>query len=96
MFSLLESDFSFISFETVESTSANLYSKKIILVWKYFRRPKKDKNQTFLYCFYCKLDSKISPYGIGLTGNLTKHIKKKYPTVTIEKTLNKNQEVVNR
>jgi hypothetical protein len=90
MSSLLESDFSFTSSETVESTSASLYSKKTAFIWKYSRRPKEDENQILFYYSYCKLDFEISPYGINLTGNLTKYIKKKHFIVTIEKILSKN------
>jgi hypothetical protein len=96
MSSLLEPDFSLAPSETVELISANLHSKKIAPIWKHSRRPRKDENQTFLYCFHCKLDSETPPYGTSLAGNLTKHIKRKHPTITIEKTLSKNQEAVNR
>jgi hypothetical protein len=94
--SLLKPDFSLTPSEIIESTSANLHSKKTTPIWKHSRRPKENENQTLLYYFHCKLDSETPPYGTSLAGNLTKHIKKRHPTITIEKILNKNQETVNR
>ena len=95
MSSLLELDFSLTPSETAESTSASLHSKKTAPIWKHSRRPREDENQALLYCSYCKLDLETPLYSTGLAGNLAKHIKRKHPTVTIEKTLSKNQEAVN-
>jgi hypothetical protein len=78
------------------STSTALHSKKTALVWAHSRALIRDEDPVLLYCIHCKLDSVPPPYGTGLAGNLTKHIKRHHKSVVLPKTQSKNQEAVNQ
>jgi hypothetical protein len=85
MSSLFEVDSSLVPSD-LASTSTALHSKKTALVWAHSRALIRDEDPVFLYCIYCKLDSVPSPYGTGLAGNLTKHIKRHHKSVVFPKT----------
>jgi len=94
---ILELDFFLTPSVTVESaTTTKTYSKKRFFVLVYTYRPTKNKNQAFFYCFYCLVDLILLLYNTVSSGNITKHIARHYPKITIEKALSKNQEAINQ
>jgi hypothetical protein len=95
MSSLFEVDSSLAPSDSA-STSTALHSKKTALVWAHSRAPIGDEDPVLFYCIHCKLDSVPPPYGTGLAGNLTKHIKRHHKSVVLPKTQSKNQEAVNQ
>ncbi len=94
MSSLLKVDSS-ITPSDLALTSTALYSKKIAPIWVYSRALIGDKDLALLYYIYYKLDSIPLLYGIGLTRNLTKYIKRHHKLIILPRTQSKNQEAIN-
>ena len=94
---LYEADSSLAPSSTPESTTASQArkkGKKSSPIWAHTRLPLEGEDPDLLYCLYCNLTTK--PYGSNSSSAMTKHINRKHPLVIIEKTVSKNQEVVNQ
>jgi len=83
---------------TAESTIASRSrkkGKKSSPIWAHTREPLPYEDQDLLYCSYCDLNNEThKPYGIDNASAMTKHINRKHPHITIEKSVSKNQEAV--
>jgi hypothetical protein len=94
---LHEADSSLAPSVTPESTTASQAckkGKKSSPIWAHTRLPLEGEDLDLLYCSYCDLITE--PYGSNNSSAMTKHINRKHPLIIIEKTMSKNQEVVNQ
>jgi len=57
--------------------------------------PLEGEDPDLLYCSYCD-STETESYGANNSSAITKHINRKHPLVIIEKSVSKNQEVVNQ
>ena len=81
---------------TESSTShSRKKGKKSSPVWAHTRQPLEHENQDFLYCSYCDVNGiTYKPYSSDSSSAITKHINRKHPHTTIEKSISKNQEYI--
>ena len=98
---LLEADSSVAPSITPESTTtsqARKKGKKSSPVWAHTRMPLEDEDPDLLYCSYYEQGPTAAraPYGSESSSAMTKHINRYHPLISIEKAMNKKQEVVNQ
>jgi hypothetical protein len=95
---LQEADLSLAPSITPESTTTSQAckkGKKSSPVWVYTCMLLEDKNLDLLYCSYCN-STETELYSTSNLSAITKYINRKYLLVIIEKSVSKNQEVVNQ
>src|SRR5271168_370804 len=95
---LQEADSSLAPSITPKSTTTSQAckkGKKSSPVWAHTRMPLEGKDVDLLYCSYCD-STDTESYGASNSSAMTKHINRKHPLVIIEKSVSKNQEVVNQ
>jgi hypothetical protein len=100
MTSFLEPESSFARSTTVESikTFQNYQKKWKASIWASYRRPTPDENQEHFYYSHCPPEpcpnNYEKPYNTKNFTNITTHLRKHHD-ITAEKSLNKNQVIVN-
>ena len=80
--------------ESTTTSQPNKKGKKLSLVQAYIYQPLEGEDPSLLYCSYCKLTDGLALYGTKTSSAMTKHINRKHPYITIEKSISKNQQIV--